>query len=68
MQISIIAAMAENRVIGKENGLPWRLPADLRHFRRLTLGRPVIMGRRTYESLGKPLPEGQPAKMPEIRR
>ncbi len=57
MQISIIAAMAENRVIGKENGLPWRLPADLRHFRRLTLGKPVIMGRRTYESLGKPLPE-----------
>ena len=57
MQIAIIAAMDENRVIGKENRLPWRLPADLRHFRRLTLGKPVIMGRKTYESLGKPLPE-----------
>ena len=57
MKIAIIAAMAENRVIGKDNDLPWRLPADLRHFRRLTLGKPVIMGRRTYESLGKPLPE-----------
>jgi dihydrofolate reductase len=56
MQIAIIAAMAENRVIGKENSLPWRLPEDLRHFRHLTLGKPVIMGRRTYESLGKPLP------------
>ncbi len=57
MQVAVIAAMAENRVIGKDNDLPWRLPADLRHFRSLTLGKPVIMGRRTYESLGKPLPE-----------
>lgn len=49
--------MAENRVIGRDNQLPWRLPADLRHFRRLTLGKPVVMGRRTYESLGQPLPK-----------
>lgn len=55
--ISIIAAMAENRVIGVNNTLPWRLPADLRHFRRLTTGHHVIMGRRNYESIGKPLPD-----------
>jgi dihydrofolate reductase len=55
-KISIIAAMAENRVIGVDNTLPWRLPADLRHFRLITTGHPVIMGRRNYESIGKPLP------------
>ena len=55
--ISIIAAMAETRVIGVNNTLPWRLPADLRHFRRLTTGHHVIMGRRNYESIGKPLPD-----------
>lgn len=49
--------MAENRVIGVDNTLPWRLPADLKHFRRLTSGHPVIMGRRNFESIGKPLPE-----------
>lgn len=49
--------MAENRVIGVNNTLPWRLPADLRHFRQLTTGHHVIMGRRNYESIGKPLPE-----------
>lgn len=47
--------MAENRVIGRNNDLPWRMPADLRHFRRTTLGHPVIMGRKNYESIGKPL-------------
>ena len=56
MGISIIAAMAENRVIGRDNQLPWRLPADLRHFRALTIGKPVIMGRKTFESIGRPLP------------
>lgn len=56
-RISIIAAMGQNRVIGRGSDLPWRLPADLRQFRALTLGKPVIMGRRTYESLGRPLPE-----------
>jgi dihydrofolate reductase len=55
-RIAIIAAMAANRVIGRENRLPWRLSADLRHFKSLTMGKPVIMGRNTYESIGKPLP------------
>ena len=49
--------MAENRVIGVNNTLPWRLPADLRYFRQLTTGHHVIMGRRNYESIGKPLPD-----------
>ena len=47
--------MAQNRVIGNNNRLPWKLPADLKHFRHLTMGKPVVMGRRTYESIGKPL-------------
>jgi dihydrofolate reductase len=55
--ISIIVAMAENRVIGINNTLPWHLPGDLRHFRQLTTGHHVIMGRRNYESIGKPLPD-----------
>ncbi|HLE94250.1 MAG TPA: type 3 dihydrofolate reductase [Sulfuricaulis sp.] len=55
-RVSLIAAMSENRIIGINNKLPWHLPADLRHFRRLTTGHPVIMGRRNYESIGKPLP------------
>lgn len=54
--ISLIAAMARNRVIGKDNDMPWHLPADLAHFKRVTMGKPVIMGRRTYESIGFPLP------------
>lgn len=53
--ISLIAAMGRHRVIGKHNTLPWRLPADMRHFRRVTMGKPVLMGRKTFESLGKPL-------------
>ena len=48
--------MSRNRVIGRENRLPWRLPADLAHFKRVTMGHPVVMGRRTYESIGRPLP------------
>lgn len=55
--VSIIAAMAENRVIGRGNQLPWRLPADLAHFKRLTLGKPILMGRRTWESLPGLLPQ-----------
>jgi dihydrofolate reductase len=51
----LVAAVAENGVIGRDGALPWRLPADLRHFRRLTLGKTILMGRRTFESLGKPL-------------
>ncbi|MER3443390.1 MAG: dihydrofolate reductase [Meiothermus sp.] len=54
--LSLVVAMAENRVIGRNGGLPWRLPNDLKHFRRLTTGHPVVMGRKTYESIGKPLP------------
>lgn len=57
MRLSIIAALADNRVIGVRNTLPWRLPADLKHFRRLTTGHPVIMGRRNFESIGRALPE-----------
>ena len=53
----MIAAMAKNRVIGVDNRLPWRLPADLKHFKRTTLGHAVIMGRKNYESIGRPLPE-----------
>lgn len=56
MRIAMIAAMASNRVIGKDNQMPWHLPADLRHFKRVTLGKPVIMGRKTYESIGRALP------------
>ncbi len=54
--VSIIAAMSENRVIGVRNALPWHLPADLRHFRSLTMGHTVIAGRKNYESIGRPLP------------
>jgi dihydrofolate reductase len=53
--LSLIVAFDENRLIGRNGQLPWRLPADLKHFRRLTLGKTVLMGRRTFESLGKPL-------------
>ena len=55
MKISVIVAMAANRVIGHENRLPWHLPADLKHFKATTLGKPVVMGRRTWESIGRPL-------------
>jgi dihydrofolate reductase len=55
--LAMIAALAQNRVIGLNNQLPWRLPADLRHFRRTTLGKTVVMGRKTWESLARPLPE-----------
>ncbi|MDT8409774.1 MAG: dihydrofolate reductase [Wenzhouxiangellaceae bacterium] len=55
-QVVLVAAMGRNRVIGVDGGMPWHLPADLKHFKQLTLGHPVIMGRRTFESIGKPLP------------
>ncbi|RMD70147.1 MAG: dihydrofolate reductase, partial [Gammaproteobacteria bacterium] len=54
--IAIVAALAANRVIGRNNALPWRLPADMRRFRALTMGRTVLMGRRTLEAIGRPLP------------
>ena len=56
MRRSLIVAAAENGVIGVDNRLPWRLPADLARFKRLTMGHHLIMGRRTYESIGRPLP------------
>lgn len=52
----MIVAAAQNRVIGRENALPWYLPNDLKYFKQTTLGKPIIMGRKTYESIGKPLP------------
>lgn len=55
-ELTLIAAMGLNRVIGVGNALPWRLPADFAHFRALTMGKPVIMGRTTHESIGRPLP------------
>ncbi len=56
MNIVLVAAIGENGVIGRAGGLPWRLKSDLAHFKRLTLNKPVIMGRKTYLSVGKPLP------------
>ena len=56
-RLALIAAMARNRVIGRQNALPWLLPADMRRFRELTTGHPLLMGRRTFESLGRPLPQ-----------
>ena len=56
MNLALITAMTCDRVIGRDNGLPWRLPKDMGHFMRTTLGKPVIMGRRTFESMPGPLP------------
>ena len=56
MHVSIIVAIAENGVIGAKGGMPWRLSTDLKRFKRDTMGKPVIMGRKTFESIGKPLP------------
>lgn len=56
MIISMIAAMANDRIIGKDNQMPWHLPADFAWFKRCTMGKPVVMGRKTYESIGRPLP------------
>jgi dihydrofolate reductase len=55
-RVSIIAALARNRAIGRDNRMPWRLPEDLKRFRRLTMGHAVIMGRKTFDSIGSPLP------------
>ncbi len=53
---SVIVAMDKNRVIGSDNKLPWRLPAELAYFKKVTMGHPIIMGRKTHESIGRPLP------------
>jgi dihydrofolate reductase len=57
VRLSLVAALDRNRLIGADDRLPWRLPADLAHFKRITLGKPILMGRRTFESIGRPLPE-----------
>lgn len=57
--VTLIVAVADSGVIGHDNALPWHLPDDLKRFKRLTLGKPVVMGRKTYESIGKPLPGRQ---------
>jgi dihydrofolate reductase len=56
-RIAFVVAVDRNKVIGKNGALPWRLPDDMKHVRELTIGKPLIMGRRTYESIGRPLPQ-----------
>jgi dihydrofolate reductase len=56
MPVTIVAAVARNRVIGRDNDLPWRIPEDMRRFKELTMGGVLVMGRKTYESIGRPLP------------
>ena len=56
LPLAMIAALADNHVIGFDNRMPWHLPADLKHFKAMTLGKPIIMGRKTWDSLGRPLP------------
>ena len=55
-RVSIIVAMDRNGLIGKGNRLPWHLPADLKHFKQVTMGKPIVMGRKTHQSIGRPLP------------
>jgi dihydrofolate reductase len=57
--ITLIVAVSDNDVIGRDNALPWHLPEDLKRFKRLTMGKPIVMGRKTFESIGKPLPGRQ---------
>ncbi|MBC8025491.1 MAG: dihydrofolate reductase [Steroidobacteraceae bacterium] len=54
--VTLIVAVADNGVIGRDNALPWHLPEDLKRFKRITMGKPIVMGRKTFESIGKPLP------------
>ena len=56
MRLSIVVAMDDNRLIGSKNQLPWHLPADLAYFKKLTTGKSILMGRKTYDSIGRPLP------------
>jgi len=56
IDLAVIVAVAENGVVGRDNALPWHLSADLRHFKKTTLGKPIVMGRKTFESIGRPLP------------
>lgn len=59
MRVSLIVAVSENGIIGRDGGLPWKLSGDLRYFKSVTMGKPIVMGRKTYESIGRPLP-GRP--------
>ena len=59
LRISLIVAVAENGIIGRDGGLPWKLSSDLRYFKAVTMGKPIVMGRKTYDSIGRPLP-GRP--------
>ena len=68
MKISIVVAISDNGVIGKNGQLPWYLSADLQHFKAITLGKPVIMGRKTYESIGRPLPDRENIILTRDRR
>lgn len=54
--LSLVVAVSDNDVIGRDNALPWHLPADLKHFKAVTMGKPIVMGRKTYDSIGRPLP------------
>jgi dihydrofolate reductase len=56
LNLDFVVAVAKNGVIGRNGGLPWRLPTDLKHFKALTMGKPIVMGRRTWDSIGRPLP------------
>jgi dihydrofolate reductase len=56
MRISLIAALSDNRIIGRDNKMPWHLPRDLKYFKHVTMGKPIVMGRKTFDSVGKPLP------------
>ncbi len=56
MRLALIAAVAENGIVGRDNRLPWHLPEDLKYFKRTTVGKPVVMGRKTWDSIGRPLP------------
>ena len=56
MKLSAVVAVSDNDVIGRDNAMPWHLPADLAYFKRVTMGKPMLMGRKTYESIGRPLP------------
>jgi len=56
IELSLIVAMAKNRAIGRDNALPWHLPDDLKYFKSVTMGKPIVMGRKTFDSIGRPLP------------
>ena len=68
MRVSLIVAVSENGVIGRDGGLPWRLPADLIHFKKTTIGHHLIIGRRTWDEIGKPLPGRQMVVVTRSRR